>query len=59
MLSQSKFKNYYQGIMRHLKNVEHNQTNLDNFWIRTKFTKEFKTYDVEEYLPELVGFLRT
>ena len=59
MLSTSKFQSYYQGIIRQLNNVNFNQNNLDNFWIRTEFTKTFKKYDAEEYLPELIKFLKS
>ena len=59
MLSTSKFQSYYQGIIRQLNNVNFNQNNLDNFWIRTEFTKTFKKYDAEEYLPKLIKFLKS
>lgn len=59
MLSASKFQNHYQGIISHLNNVQFNQKNLDDFWIRTEFTKTYKGYDAEEYLPKLINFLRT
>ena len=58
ILAQSRFQNYYQGIIRHIGNVQFNQRNLNNFWIRTEFTKKFKKYDAEEYLPRLLDFLK-
>lgn len=54
-LKKSKFD--MSAIINCINISEFSPTNLDNFWDETKFTKEFRGLDLEEYLPRIYQLL--